>query len=277
MNSIISGEFEYEVYNSICSVEVALSQSTRLLIRGTAGSGKTTLLQWIAVNSALKAFRGPLAKWNKMLPFYISLRSFIESNLPSPEDFPKSISSAIYDSMPKGWVRAALASGQALVLIDGLDEVSKLRREEVRRWIEDLVDVFPKAHYFVTSRPDAIEVWMANEGFNNADLLPMELSDIYAFIDHWHDAVKEELNDELEIIELPFFAQHLKKEVECNRPLRNLATNPLLCAMLCALNRERREQLPLDRIKLYEACCEMLIEPRDKDRQFPSLIILPPN
>ena len=37
--------------------------------------------------------------------------------------------------------------------------------------------------------------------------------------------------------------------------------------MLCALNRDRRRHLPADRIELYEACCLLLLERRDKERR----------
>jgi hypothetical protein len=37
--------------------------------------------------------------------------------------------------------------------------------------------------------------------------------------------------------------------------------------MLCALNRARRQQLPSDRIDLYRASCEMLLDRRDKERE----------
>ena len=259
---------EDESSRNIVSVEAALEKSHRLLIRGMAGSGKTTLLQWIAVNSALQSFKGPLAKWNKTLPFYINLRFYVESGLPGPEDFPNYISSAIADTMPRGWVHTELKSGYAIVLIDGLDEVPELQREDVREWLRDLVETYPNALFFVTSRPNAVEDgWMDREGFIDAELQPMQLPDIRTFIDHWYDAVAKELQDEQEKSELPSFAEHLKEEVENRHPIRSLATNPLLCAMLCALNRERREQLPSDRIWLYEACCEMLIERRDRERR----------
>src|SRR5207247_244224 len=132
-------------------------EAQRLLIRGGAGSGKTTLLQWIAVNAALHSFKEPLLKWNKTLPFYISLRSCLESGWPGPEDFPKFISAAIADTMPKGWVHEALTSGTAIVLIDGLDEVPESGREDVRTWLRDLVETYPNSHYLVTSRPKAIK------------------------------------------------------------------------------------------------------------------------
>jgi hypothetical protein len=262
---------EDEVSRGIVSVEVALANSPRLFIRGMAGSGKTTLLQWIAVKAASQSFEGALAKWNKMLPFYVSLRYYVELGLPGPEDFPKFIAPAIADTTPKKWIRSVLGSGRAIVLVDGLDEVPTLQRDDILTWLQDLVGTYPKASFLITSRPGAISddwtVWTDREGFNDGELQPMELSDIHAFIDHWHAAVAEGLHDEQEKAELPSFAQHLKEEVENSRPIRTLATSPLLCAMLCALNRERQEQLPSDRIKLYEACCEMLIERRDRERR----------
>jgi predicted NACHT family NTPase len=89
--------------------------------------------------------------------------------------------------MPKGWVHSKLASGQALVLVDGLDEVPILQREEVRGWLQDLMEAYPKAHFIMTSRPYAIrEGWVDNNGFELAELQAMKLPDIDAFIDHWH-------------------------------------------------------------------------------------------
>jgi hypothetical protein len=248
-------------------VDMALAQSHRLLIRGLAGSGKTTLLQWVAVKSAQRSFDGELAGWNDMLPFYIRLRHFVQSALPRPEAFPEFVASAILGTMPGGWVHTQLKSGRAIVLVDGLDEVSSIRRETVRSWLKELVETYPKARYLVTTRPHAAEEgWMDNDGFSDTELQPMELSDIYSFIDHWHKAVREALNEDEERAELDSLADHLKGNVKRNRSLRNLATNPLLCAMLCALNRDRRRQLPEDRIELYEACCSLLLERRDKER-----------
>src|SRR5258707_4616707 len=117
-------------------------------------------------------------------------------------------------------------------------------------------------------RPHAVEEErMIHEGFSSAELQPMELPEIDAFIDNWHRAVREELHEEEEKTELQFLAKQLKEEVRHSRSKRNLATNPLLCAMLCALNRDRRQQLPSDRIELYEACISLLLERRDKERR----------
>ena len=67
--------------------------------------------------------------------------------------------------------------------------------------------------------------------------------------------------------ELKDLADNLCLVLEKNIFIYSLATTPLLCAMLCALHRERGRQLPYDRIELYEAGCEMLLERRDMERQ----------
>jgi hypothetical protein len=50
-----------------------------------------------------------------------------------------------------------------------------------------------------------------------------------------------------------------------SRAIRRLATNPLLCSVICALHRDTNEQLPEDRLELYERCCSMLLDRRDPE------------
>lgn len=262
----LSGEVPEGAERDIVAVDTALADVHRLLIRGQAGSGKTTLLQWIAVKAATKSFEGPLSHWNGSLPFYIRLRHYVQSGLPRPEAFPSFVAPAIADTMPKGWVHAMLKSGRAIVLIDGVDEIPASQREDVSTWLKDLAETYPAARFIITSRPHAIEEgWMDHEGLSDAELQPMELIDIFAFIDHWHEAVREELHTDEEKRELAPLAEHLKEQVRHSHAIRTLATSPLLCAMLCALNRDRRRQLPVNRIELYKACCALLLERRDKD------------
>jgi hypothetical protein len=103
-------------------------------------------------------------------------------------------------------------------------------------------------------------------GFRKAELLPMELPDIDSFIEHWHDAVREELQSTEEKGEVDLICNHLKETIRGSIQIRKLATNPLLCAMLCALHRDRQQRLPSDRIELYDACFRMLVDRRDVER-----------
>jgi Leucine-rich repeat (LRR) protein len=252
----------------VLPIEEALGDADRMLIRGDAGSGKTTLLQWIAVQSAQGRFRGALESWNDTVPFFIRLRRFSDAPLPQPEAFAGHATPSIAAEMPELWVHDKLRSGKAIVLIDGVDEVSQDKRQAVRDWVRELVTSFPESRYIVTSRFHAVqEGWIEEEQFEDAELQPMDLAEIHAFIEHWHNAVCESLDDDEQIDTLPELVQNLKAVIEDPRtPIRKLATSPLLCAMICAMHRDRRQQLPQDRIELYEAASYMLLERRDIER-----------
>jgi hypothetical protein len=256
-----------QVVTDVLSVDQVLMSSRQFLVRGLAGSGKTTLLQWIAVNSARQSFQGQISTWNDSIPFFIRLREFSDQPLPDLHSWVKLVAPSLGSEVPDGWVGKQLRSGRAIVLIDGVDEVPEVARRGVRDWIADLVWTYPKSRFVVTSRPSAVDIgWLEREGFDELELQPMELGDIDAFIDHWHDAIRDELHLEIDRLELPKHAKLLKSEIHKKRSLRSLATTPLLCAMLCALHRDRNRQIPSDRIELYEACCQMLLERRDVER-----------
>src|SRR5262249_50446432 len=156
----------YELLSSAgVTVPAALSRTSRLFIRGEAGSGKTTLLKWIAVRSALGELPSSLEAWNSSVPFFISLRRYVDRELPSLEQFPESIGRFIADEMPKGFVLGHLRAGRATVLVDGVDEFPESRRADARRWVDELIAAFPDARYVITSRPGAVPPgWLASEG-----------------------------------------------------------------------------------------------------------------
>ncbi|MGA8086967.1 MAG: NACHT domain-containing protein [Terracidiphilus sp.] len=277
VNEIRESEESDGEASAIEVVEAALARHRMLLLRGPAGAGKTTLLQWVAVRAASRSFEEPLENWNVALPFLIRLRQFGDSALPRPEDFPSLIAPTISGTMPSGWAHDRLKSGAAIVLVDGVDEVAESRRDEVRKWIIDIVSTFSACCFIVTSRPHAVEQsWLKNEGFHDADLQPMDTPGIEVFIDHWHRAVAEEARREEDLELLCRLAAHLKTTLRGNQAVRRLATSPLLCGVICALHRDTNEQLPQDRIELYERCCSMLLERRDSEsglhfRDYPKL------
>jgi len=244
----------------------ALASHQRILIRGPAGSGKTTLLQWFAVHSASRKLQGELKQFNDYVPFLVKLRNYSDEHLPNPENFPKEVSGALAGGAPQDWVRNRLESGSALVLIDGLDEVSEVRREEVRQWLHDLTSVFPNARYVITTRPHAVDDgWSDAQDFAQASIRDMALDDVKTFVWHWHRAVALGETDDEEKERVNALAPSLVLKFENNHALYRLATTPLLCALLCALNRQRISNLPSDRVQLYQACVEMFFR-RDVER-----------
>ncbi|MFB8074787.1 NACHT domain-containing protein [Streptomyces californicus] len=250
-------------------IEQALGEHERLLLRGPAGSGKSTLVQWLALNAARQSFGNELADWNRCVPFVLRLRAFtVLDALPAPADFLRATGVPLHGSAPAGWADRMMRQGRALVLVDGVDEVPDRLRRRMERWLKDLIVAYPRARYVVTTRPSAVpETWLSASGFEPHTLLAMGQEDVRAFIGHWHRAARSECRAEEERAELDRYENALRRVVGTRRDLGLLATNPLMCALLCALNRDRRMQLPRARKELYDAALDMLLVRRDTERE----------
>ncbi|MFF9014342.1 NACHT domain-containing protein [Streptomyces sp. NPDC014870] len=249
------------------TAEAAFAMTDRLLLRGSAGSGKSTLVQWLALNAARRSFAGDLADWNRCVPFVLRLRAFTTADaLPAPEEFLRA--SGVPLTAPPGWTEDLLTGGRALILVDGVDEVPVRLRNRTETWLRNLVTAYPEARYVVTTRPSAVpDEWLSRQGFAAHTLLPMDGDDIRAFVAHWHDAARLECASDEERAQLDTYETALRQAVGSRRDLARLATNPLMCALLCALNRDRRMQLPRARKELYDAGLDMLLVRRDTERE----------
>jgi NACHT domain len=262
--------------NSSLRAETALAGSSRTLLRGDAGSGKTTLLQWLAVTAARGKFSGPLAEWNGCVPFLVRLRSYANRVLPRPAEFLAGVADPLVDLLPAAWVHRQLQCGRALLLVDGVDELIPAQRRTVRTWLRGLVTEYPVLRVVVTSRPGAADRgWLAAEKFVPVLLERMSPLDVAAFCRRWHDAMRAAAQRYAVMLpcpvdELPGYERALLRQLDARRHLRGLASSPLLCAMLCALNLDRRQQLPPDRMALYRDALALLLERRDAEREVPS-------
>ncbi|WP_433183261.1 NACHT domain-containing protein [Actinoallomurus sp. CA-150999] len=259
---------ERETGEATLRVETALGRAPLTLIRGEAGSGKSTLLRWLAISAARGTFTGDLADWNGCVPFLIKLRSHTSGPLPPPERFLEGVADPIAGLMPAGWAHRVLGGGRALLMVDGVDELPGARRRTVRSWLGGLLAAYPGLRVVVTSRPAAASVdWLAGEGFATALLERMTPADVKELIRHWHEAVRDAGDLPCAPEQLPGFETALLARMESAPHLRALAGSPLLAAMLCALNLDREKQLPRDRMGLYAAALDLLLERRDVERQ----------
>ncbi|GGZ99380.1 NACHT domain-containing protein [Streptomyces bluensis] len=245
----------------------ALDGHERVLLLGPAGSGKTTLVQWLAVSAARARAR---------VPFVLPVRRFAREGFPAPDDFLHAVRHPLADEAPEGWAVRTLLAGRALLLVDGIDEAPEETRGKLRDQLRRLLRVFSGNGCLVTSRPSAVEDgWLSQErlseeGFTQLSLAPMSRDQVTRFVRDWHAAAMgEEQNggrDQQDREALRTYEQRLLHSVRIYRELRQLATNPLMCGLICALNRDRSGSLPQGRKELYEAALEMLLQRRDPER-----------
>ncbi|WP_308379140.1 NACHT domain-containing protein [Streptomyces sp. ISL-43] len=234
------------------TTDEVLEHESRVLLRGEAGSGKTTLIKWLAVCASRDgADAGPV-------PYVLPLRTLTRhgERLPAAKDF--LAATALSGQSPEGWEDRVLSAGRGLILVDGIDEIPEAERALARGWLTDLLAAYPGNRWLVTSRPSAVrQDWLADEEFTDLTLAPMSRADVAAFVTRWHGAAEagEDLRGQL-------------LEALATKPeLARLATNPLLCAVICALHRERRGFLPSGRKELYTAALSMMLLGRDQERE----------
>ncbi|MEV4425344.1 NACHT domain-containing protein [Streptomyces sp. NPDC049602] len=236
-----------------------LARHDKVLLRGAAGSGKTTLIQWLAVSAATGGDRADdMAYLHGRIPFVLPLRSLARhgERLPASDRFLSAVDCPL--SPPDGWADRVLAAGRGLVLVDGIDEIPEAERGRARRWLRDLLDAYDGNRWLVTSRPTAVrDDWLATDGFAEITLAPMSSAEVATFVRRWHRAAGPEAAP---------YEQPLLDALRTTTEVAQLATNPLMCGLICALHHGRRGFLPRGRKALYDAALSMLLSRRDRER-----------
>ncbi|MCX5387988.1 NACHT domain-containing NTPase [Streptomyces sp. NBC_00083] len=262
----------------------ALAGHERVLLRGEAGSGKTTLVQWLAVSAARRGTPETadgtqdaagtddrMTYLRDRIPFVLPLRTLTRhgERLPAPKDFLAAVGSPLAGEQPPGWESRVLTAGRGLLLVDGIDEIPDAERSRTRSWLGDLIGAFPGNRWLVTSRPSAVrEDWLGDEDFAELTMSTMSPSGVAAFIRRWHTAAGAGTDDDGT---LAAYEAQLLDSVRTKPDLGRLATNPLMCGLICALHRDRRGFLPYGRKDLYDAALTMLLTRRDRERSMAGL------
>ena len=204
--------------------------------------------------------------WAWRTPFLVRLKDCKNGKLPAIESFVDS-TAIIHREKPKKWVEGVLRNGLGLVMLDGIDEVPPKHRDALHTQIRALVNEYPESMFVLTTRPltEGAPPWIEELGFTRASVSPMSAADREACIDKWHDAVAAELD----LLgrggaDLGPTREKLKAALRDAPEIARLATNPLLCAMICALHRSR-SRLPESLAELLSALCEMLLYRRERE------------
>ncbi len=257
-------------------------QQRALVILGDPGSGKTTLLQFLALVFA----RGPehvykhlhlQGKDAERLPIFVPLASYDEMlkeiNDLSIADFlghyyARRRAASGFDQI----FQAALDAGEALVLLDGLDEVTD---ESRRKYVAEQVGTFISTvvrtgnRVVLTSRIYGYRAAPISGNIPHVTVLDFGRQEIALFARQWFRAIAAWEHDGQLSPQQALLAQHkerqLLEDITSNPGVERLAVNPLLLTMLALLQRQVGS-LPQRRIKLYDLYVNALIQTWETNR-----------
>lgn len=223
----------------------AVQRYPRLIVLGKPGAGKTTFLKFLAMQCMAGGFLA------ECVPLFVTLKDFAEA-----EGQP--------DLLEYGdrWIGTSLhpiyTAGRALVLLDGLDEVREEDTDRVLTQIQHLADRFPKNHFVVTCRIAAKEYTSRFEQFTEVEVADFNEEQIKTFVNNWFRCKDADHAEEL--------ANTFIEQLETHKPIKELATNPLLLTLLC-LEFEETLEFPSNRSELYDRGIRILLSKWDASRR----------
>ncbi|HCQ75316.1 MAG TPA: hypothetical protein DIV44_00765, partial [Leeuwenhoekiella sp.] len=223
------------------SIKELFSDKQYIPLIGSAGSGKSTIIKYLFLNAIDSKFK---------IPIKIELRYL--------NDFDGSVVEYIKENIFKlsklasndRIVERLMKSGNFVFFLDGYDEITSSRKERITKQIDDLVKLYNKNCYVLTTRPYT-EIEMLPL-FHNYEVCELSDDDINQFIRKQIPATESELIDKIiEAINNPE-----------NRSYKSFLSNPLLLSMFI-LTFQSYSSIPQKRSAFYSQVFDALFSVHD--------------
>lgn len=227
--------------------EVAAS-NRNLFILGKPGAGKTTFLKYLAVQACKEG--------RTRTPLFISLKEWSDAAIPLIDFIERSfvICGFPEELDAKAFVETLLASGSALVLLDGLDEINEWqsKRAIAVTEISNFAKRYIKSQICMTCRLAASDY--SFDRFDYVEIADFNRVQQGRFIEQWFGTESEKLKR---------FSKGWRSPHQ--RGLREIGRTPLLLALICLAYEETLE-FPTRRVDLYKEAIEALLKKWDSTR-----------
>ncbi|MBE8991113.1 HEAT repeat domain-containing protein [Nostoc sp. LEGE 12450] len=283
-----SQENETEDTGKRVPVGERLAKARRLVVLGDPGAGKTTMIRWITTAYLLRLKQD--SDWKDLpdvstlpdedwLPIIIRCRDLNDVSLSGSLDdilhytLRKAEMTTTECTALRDTLRQKLQQGTALLLIDGLDEITdSLLRAKFCQQIEKICDAYKQAPIIVTSRIVGYREmgYRIGRQFEHVTVAELTKDDKDDFAKRWCD-----------ITELPDRKDKAKTEliqdIHSAERIERLTGNPMLLTTM-ALVKRKVGKLPTRRHKLYAQAVDVLLnwrsevdKPIDDDEALPQL------
>ncbi len=218
----------------------------RLFVFGRPGAGKTTFLKYLALES--------LSSQLNRIPIFIPLQDYDRSEMSLQEYIVKQFEGCGLEN-PETFVEMLLDSRRALVLFDGLDEISSGsdRRQGAISELVSFGDRYDSAQIIITCRVAATEYQFV--GYDYVEMADFDDAQIMEFVSNWY-------------VDQPSVRDRFMREFTSEKRLDELSQTPLLLTMLC-IAFEANLRFPSTRTSLYEDALDVLLRKWDVSRGIP--------
>ena len=257
----------------------------RMAVLAWGGYGKTTLLRHIAYIYSSKQHKR--YKVVAKVPVFLPLKTYGKLVAQQPEmTLPDVI---MQKHLPRlspdlhlaaDWAKEKLKSGEMVILLDGLDEVSESIRPVVTEWLKRELARYPKAIAILTSRPKA---YTEQPPASRLDLRmtiwvePFTKAQQQAFIDRWYGYQEAYANNGRTTSDVTRRAAEkaaeLMAQIRSRPEIEDLAKIPLLLNMIATFHRlSPTVQLPKRKVDLYQEICKLQLCDRPGAKELETLL-----
>ena len=241
-----------------------LERGGKHVVLGDPGSGKSTLLKFLALAGLSEKLqkRYRTGKDERRLPVLVILRDYADrlkegKNLPLL-DYIQEVAQADFslNSADAEFFEYYLEHGEAVLLFDGLDELTERFKKIIRDRIRALGTTYPGNTIIVTSRIVGYShpFRFDESEYRHHRVAPLQLPEMKSFIKDWYAArVDSKALRERNIADLTRIL-----EDQSQVAIHDLARNPLLLTIIALVHRVDAV-LPDARVVLYQKCTETLL------------------